>query len=750
MKLSRKKMFVLALLTSFLSLGFSLGNDGQNEAMITDGDRPFVEKCYRSISSIQTSSNENSSSEATDKNEKIDNGKIEQDFEKENVDLEYPVNPSSIGVTGSVSGTLYWKDYDGGVHPLKGTKLKITISGSWWSSEQYTDDNGYYKFSYNDIWYIGSGIPTLTVYSQNESITVSESSGSTYSTTFSHSGSSGDWHVNETFSSSDNAFWKALMISQIGRNYSEYAKTLNNNEYLPMCTIRYPSGLNFSYYNGNGTIYLDAIEPVVGQPDSYASWDMIGHEYAHHVQKHFGFLSNYSGKHYVERNIVDEYTKANNYKATEEIKKKGLQMAWNEAWPTYWSTIAQTHFEDEIKSIKTVADSIYSANNIKDYDLDEYNPNKSQGEADELAIQRILYKLNSKTIDEYDKFSINESTIWSLVKANKLLYFYQFMEGLYELGYNTNDLGKLLKQYNVIGGEMTIKHNYLDGEPTLTWSTQSGSDAIKMNKFDIHFLDSDGNEVAKQYNIKAETDSSTCSYTISSSTWSSIYKATGNYFYAFFVAYQDSFFETGGYYSELFAFPKPTSFSDTKIQIKPNEWGFIGRYYYQDEIEADESVRYSTLEKGGMTISTDRLRCGYIRKSYLVLSPRKEGAGEAYFEMTFGQAVYSVQWSLCLWGGDEMLDGHVGIEARYVGGGWSEIADLTDDVKYLPLRGEGIHRSFYYFPSGCSGIRVTAKASAEGSSNKGRLCMDDFVLGISANQKDNTDYGISSYPKTEA
>lgn len=69
-----------------------------------------------------------------------------------------------------------------------------------------------------------------------------------------------------------------------------------------------------------------------------------------------------------------------------------------------------------------------------------------------------------------------------------------------------------------------------------------------------------------------------------------IYNAVGTTFNAYFVARQTLSYVSGNYYSEITTFNKPTKFSSSKIQIKPNEWGFEGRYYFTNEIENINSI----------------------------------------------------------------------------------------------------------------------------------------------------------------
>lgn len=743
--MGKLKRFILLVTSGFLFIGTNRNAKEKNFEVENAAENSTF---YRAISAKDSNANHLSDAE-------LSKLTPTSSSELENVDAENTdeiISPTSIGVTGSVSGTLMWTDAQGGTHPLIDAKVKVMINGSWWSAEQHTDENGYYNITYTDIWYMGSGKPTVHAYSENDLISVAAAGGAIYEIASEYEGSSGDWLYSHTFSPFENGeetLGKAMMIFQGANAFAKYAKSLDADDKLEKCQYIYYAGYNNddTGYNGNNIVSLFDYMDILARVEPYASWDTIGHEYGHHVQKCFGFLPSYSMRiHEQDKNLIDEQVKKPE-DVTETIKRNGLVAAWAEAWPTYWSTLAQFHFSEDYRSIATVGDTEYTSNNGVDYNLDEYN-NMSQGEADECAVQKFLYKLYSEKTDEYDRFALGEEELWKIVTSSKPTTLYEFMQAAYERGYNKNDLGILLRKYNVIGGNLKIINNYLDGIPTFSWTAESGSDALRMNQFDLNFVDSSNSQILSVTNISFSSNEYNVSKAISAVEWKKIYAANGTTFGVYFIARQTAFFTSGNYYSELFTFEKPDSFSSTKIQVKPNEWGFQGRYYFQNEIDNDESVRYSTLTKGGLTITTDRLRCGYIESSYVILSPRREDAGYAYLEMNFDKPVYSFQYSFCLWSDKEYLNGDVVIEIKDSVGNWMEIDCISGSS--LTKKNGFPQRGFYDIDGDFWGVRISATAEATGDRNKGRLCIDDLVFGISEKSKYNYDYTIVDYPKTKA
>ena len=181
------------------------------------------------------------------------------------------------------------------------------------------------------------------------------------------------------------------------------------------------------------------------------------------------------------------------------------------------------------------------------------------------------------------------------------------------------------------------------------------------------------------------------------------------------------------YHSKLIVLREPQSFLYSS-QILPSDWGFEERYYY-----LSDGIKETDYYVDDLEIHTKRLRCGYIEEKYVNISPRKENAGTAYFEMTFNKRVYGFMIGLAWWGENEYVnlgDSNYIIEVSFTPGIWFTMYDILDDFD-LSYDNNNIYRVYYkanMLFTGVYGIRIHATTTPYGTWNKGRLCIDDIVL----------------------
>jgi hypothetical protein len=273
----------------------------------------------------------------------------------------------------------------------------------------------------------------------------------------------------------------------------------------------------------------------------------------------------------------------------------------------------------------------------------------------------------------------------------------------------------------------SIANSHLDTLPTFSWQTSQGTNYFSHPIVDFFISNFRGQTI-----IQAQNLSSNGSHVLTKGEWSSIINLRGREYYCYF-----SIHNIGAtlpiHYSPLFLFEEPTDFA-TMAQIKPADWGFEPRYFF-----LSDGIKTLNLPTPfGLNISTARLRCGYIESEYINLSPKREGAGSAYFEMHFDRPVYSYMVGLAFWSASELLFPNDGdtckMETLQNNGVWVEELDLLSDV-ILSTDRTHVDRFSFQRPEGIFGLRFISSAKATGTRNKGRLCIDDIVLNTDPNQE---------------
>lgn len=203
-------------------------------------------------------------------------------------------------------------------------------------------------------------------------------------------------------------------------------------------------------------------------------------------------------------------------------------------------------------------------------------------------------------------------------------------------------------------------------------------------------------------------------------------------YYVYITVTSDSYPYLDDYYcSQLFTEPNRYY---SRSSFLPEDWGFEGRYYFSNEltssiVASDPERMYTTITQNGLTIETERLRCGYIEESYIVLSPRREGAGKSYFEMNFDKPVYSFAYRACMWSASENLDGEATIWIKNSQGNRNTLGDIP--ISSLKTKDKGLTLFSEMTLSGVYGLRFETNSTATGDRNKGRFCLGDIIFTTS-------------------
>lgn len=319
-------------------------------------------------------------------------------------------------------------------------------------------------------------------------------------------------------------------------------------------TLRYPYDTGCYYNSESSRITITGNDPIgKNAPNAYESWDVIMHEYGHHIEYQMGIIDSPGGSHSFTWNLADE----------RDNKSEGIRLAWSEAWATIFGMIGQNYWGSYLTNIATVDDSNYDAYNFYNpYDVE--NESTKLGEACEGSVMAILWDLFDSGSETNDFIALGAQGFWDATTQNQNKSFSDFIKEFYD-GYPQHivDIGANLTCYKmattvpVMSNETSVSQT---NPPRFTWSPQGGSSKFPNNKFRIVFYDGNGSISFKT----AYTTSN--SYTLTQSEWDSVLHTYGNTYTVAIAATQTDDYSTGEYISAkttAYTKPTPTNITDS-------------------------------------------------------------------------------------------------------------------------------------------------------------------------------------------
>lgn len=490
---------------------------------------------------------------------------------------------------------LKWVDDYGVQHPLRG--IYVSVYSRWDGTKTgYTDDSGYLSFEFP---FVNDAKVYIYVYAESRSVTVEYSNGIKYSYVFEKSLSAGH-NTTEDLIYMDSDLGKAFQMSQAVIAARDFAEAMMGKLPSPV-TVRYVDlgeKINCSYNSESKTIIINKRSGENGNPDSYACWDVIMHEYGHHIQYEVGIIDYPKNveNHIASHNDADDL---NN-------KDDGVKLAWAESWPTVFGMIAQKYCIEKgllDDNIKTVGDSYYTAYNNLNYDINIRRV--GAGEACEDSIMGVLWDLFDDDIEENDTIALGYQAFWDVTTKNQSKTFSDFMKVFYDTYPELTDaIGANLSYYLMAYAKFSVSDYSLEELPTLYWTHGSGSKYFYYTDFILNVYDSDENLLFSVPDILSPK------YTLDENQWNQILSTRGSY-YLVSVAYinGNGSIVTGPYISPKLQVYKPIDLwqigidKPLKVMIDLQEciwFKFVaptaGNYTFYSEGYSDTSVElYSQL-----------------------------------------------------------------------------------------------------------------------------------------------------------
>lgn len=506
---------------------------------------------------------------------------------------EKEIKATKSGDDTFVSGIIQWYDDWGQAHPLQNIKLDIMDEDGgffgWFDSKvgtTYTDEYGEYYFGFHNR--SGGCNIYINIYAAGVNFVIKTGAGNDYvlRTDTNYGVATGSTTIINLDIVNGYDITQAFQISQAINVSARFAKEMSGIT-MPNVTVKYPhneTNPGCFYRKIENTIY------IIGNKNynfvyeghilySYASWDVIQHEYNHHVQHYFG-LSNSHGGWHDGKNMYDHYMKHYTsgttrclvngnitcaHPSSENAKEYAINLAYAEAWSSIVGAISQQYAIENFNldsNIKTVGDTTYTSYNslILDYEALVVG-----GEAYEESICSFLWDLYDPANEDYDELNLGYVGFWNLTVnggAKNVSELVNYFNVLYPSFYYASKLGSLLSVYGIAASdlEFSINSNNL---PTINWNPNGTSQNLQNNSFDVIFYDYYMSEI-----LRINTTSSSIS--LSKEQWDEVCYSFGTKFYVTILSYQTGNPITGGYYSDFIECIKPEESICTDIFISGN------------------------------------------------------------------------------------------------------------------------------------------------------------------------------------
>lgn len=466
----------------------------------------------KSISLVSDEISEVSVADKPEENHDIvDSEYIETEETEEEFSEEYDSESSArVDITVKVE----WVDGNGNAHPLRGIKIQVKgislITG-------YTNDFGEMYFSQLP------GHVSIVAYAGDDNIEVRKDGGECYSYELEK-----DFEITEQITLEykirmNTVEGQAFQISQAIITARDFAYEMMGRKIPSPVSVLYPKG-DHAYYYADRTIHLAARDGEHKDcPPIYASWDLIMHEYGHHIQN--------------ELNLTEFVEKPNEHWAEPSLnyhygKNKGIRLAWVESWPTVFGLIAQKYYFEQglLSNIQTVGDSCYTAYNILETDVNMREI--TQGEACEGSIEGLLWDLFDDDVEENDTIALGYHDFWDITTKTHCKTFSDFIKVFYDTYPNLIDnIGANLAYYDIAANNLNVTNVSLDNLPEFTWNRGGGPlSSYQNNLFLLKLYDSNNNLLVTD-EISHNSSYTVPKYILDENQWKQVLNTAGNYFY---------------------------------------------------------------------------------------------------------------------------------------------------------------------------------------------------------------------------
>lgn len=180
------------------------------------------------------------------------------------------------------------------------------------------------------------------------------------------------------------------------------------------------------------------------------------------------------------------------------------------------------------------------------------------------------------------------------------------------------------------------------------------------------------------------------------------------------------FYKTGSY-TPMVSYESSIDL-ETKT-ISPNNYGYNNEY-------VDVETKSEVILDDGFTFSTTRYRCGFINKTYLALSAKRNNHDTAYLELDFGMPIYQCNFSIGLWSSEEYINSnnsYILFQYANESGKWIDAIDF--DIDNISRDKDALDNYSYEFSTRATKIRFYVHTNQVNyEKNKGRVVIGNIAI----------------------
>lgn len=143
-----------------------------------------------------------------------------------------------------------------------------------------------------------------------------------------------------------------------------------------------------------------------------------------------------------------------------------------------------------------------------------------------------------------------------------------------------------------------------------------------------------------------------------------------------------------------------------------------GQYFFH-------SIAEPVVAQNERIISTNRLRCSFIENEYLVLSPKRSGAGRAYLDISLPHSASKITFDASLWSYNEDHSSENFKIQYFENNNW--VDHLEYDLTKFSKSKNNLKTYNVLLPKNVTEFRFLAEhQNPEGNNNKGRIVLDNL------------------------